>query len=564
VDGQGDIFIADTGNAVIRCVVGAANGCFGSTLAVGSITTVAGDGKLCKPDGSACGDGAAATSAQLNYPAGVSGDSAGDLFIADTFDSKIREVAVSTGFIQTVAGSSSAGYAGDGAAATSAQLDTPYGVFVDSLGNLFIADTENSVVREVVGSTGFIQTIAGDGTEGFSGDSGPAISAELFGPASVAGDAFGDVLIADTENLRIRELVSTVAVSLIPTSATLPTGGTQQFAATVTGATDTSVTWQVGGVAGGNSTVGTISTSGLYQAPAAVPASPAVAVTAVANANGAASASATVTIVAGGTNPTVTVTTEPVVTLVYTGTSQTFMANVTDSTANPAVTWQVNTLPGGNSTVGTITSDGVYSAPATAPTPATVVIMAVLQADTAVSASYPITVVAPPAASQPPAQTLSAGGAATYSMSLKPNTGAPNQVITLSCLSSSLPLGATCNFSPATITAGAASVPFSLTVSLPACSAAMEKAKSTSLAALFLPAIGLLFFAFGKRGNRRSWLPMLVLLCGSLTCWVGCGGGAPQSRSCSGPTGTYNVVVRGTTPAQPNPVNIVTVSLTVP
>jgi len=560
---QGDIFIADTENSVIRCVLGAANGCFGSTLPVGSITTVAGTGTACNPDGSACGDGAAATAAQLNSPAGIFGDSAGDLFIADTFDSKIREVVSSTGFIQTVAGSSSAGYAGDGAAAASAQLDTPYGVSVDSLGNIFIADTGNSVVREVVATTGFIQTIAGNGTEGYSGDGGSALGAELFHPLSVSGDASSGVFIADTENLRIRELTSTVTVSLIPTSATLPTGGTQQFAATVAGAADPSVTWQVNGVTGGNSAAGAISSAGLYQAPAAVPASPTVTVTAIANANGSTSASASVTIVAGDSNPTITVTTNPVVTQVYTGTPQTFIANVTDSTANPAVTWQVNTVPGGNSTVGTIAFDGTYSAPATVPAPATVVIAAVLQADSSVSGSYPITIVAPPAASAPPSQTLSAGGSATYSISLKPNTGAANQAITLSCLGSSLPLGATCGFSPATITPGASAVPFALTIGLPACAASLEKQNSTSLAVLFLPAFGLLFAAFGKGRKRRNWLLMLVLLCAPLTFWVGCGGGAPPPSSCSNPTGSYNLVVQGTTKAQPNPVTIVTVSLTV-
>ena len=563
VDSQGDLFIADTENSVIRCVVGAANGCFGSALGVGSITTVAGNGTPCEPAGGACGDGAAATAAELNFPAGVFGDSAGDLFIADTFNSKIREVAASTGIIQTVAGSTSVGYAGDGAAATLAQLDTPYGVFVDRFGNIFIADTDNSVVREVVASTGFIQTIAGDATEGYSGDGGSAIGAQLFRPLSVAGDASGDLFIADSENLRIRKLISTVTVSLIPTSATLPTGGTQQFAATVTGATDTSVTWQVNGVTGGNSTSGAISTSGLYQAPAAVPTSPTVTVTAIANANGVTSASASVTIVAGATNPTVTISTNPAVTQVYTGATQTFIANVTDTAANPAVDWQVNGVTGGNSTVGTISTDGVYTAPATVPAPATVVIGAVLQADSSVSGSYPITVVVAPAATQPPAQTLSAGGSANYSMSLQPNTGAANQVITLSCLGSSLPLGATCAFSPATITPGVSAVPFALTISLPACTASLEKPNGAFLAVFFFPAFGLLFAGFGKGGQRRKWLLMLVLLCAPLTLWIGCSSGAPKSSACTSPTGTYNVVVQGTTPAQPQAITIVTVSLTV-
>ena len=204
----GDLFIADTGNSVIRCVVGSVGGCFGSALAAGYITTVAGDGVQCEPSSTTnCGDGAGAVGAQLNFPTNVFADSAGDLFIADAFDSEIREVVNAQGYlIQTVAGNGANGYAGDGAAATAAQLNTPYGVYVDSSGNIFIADTDNAVVREVVAATGRIQTIAGNGTEGYSGDGGPASNAPLFNPVSVAGDSWGNLFVADTDNLRIREL----------------------------------------------------------------------------------------------------------------------------------------------------------------------------------------------------------------------------------------------------------------------------------------------------------------------------------------------------------------------
>lgn len=570
LDSAGDLFVADTENSKIRCVVGVAGGCFGSALAVGNITTVAGTGTSCQSVSSGCGDGGTAVSAQLNFPVSVSGDSLGDLFIADTFDFEIREVVAATGNIQTVAGSGTSGYSGDGGLATSAQLNEPYGVFVDSLGNIFIADTDNSVVREVVAVTGDIQTVAGNGTEGYSGDGGSATSAELAHPLSVAGDAAGDLFVADTENSRIRKLTSTVSVALVPTSATLPTGGSQQFAATVTGANDPSLTWQVSGVTGGNSTAGTISNLGTYQAPSAVPSPATVTVTAIANANGVSSASAQLTIVLGSGTPTVTVSTNPTVTEVYTNATQTFIANVTDAT-NPAVNWQVNGVIGGNLTVGTISTGGVYSAPTAVPTPATVVIGAVLQASSSVSAAYPILIVAAPAASQPAPQTISAGGSATYAMSLAAKTGDSRQAITLSCLQSSLPLNATCTFTPPTIVPGSSAVPFSLKINLAPCpTASLQKPKgifrASRLLAFLLPTAGILFVGLDKRKKRWLLRLMLALLCATLTLMVGCGGGGgggSQVPACPNVTGSYKVVVQGTTKAQSNPVTVVTVSLTV-
>jgi methionine-rich copper-binding protein CopC len=151
-----------------------------------------------------------------------------------------------------------------------------------------------------------------------------------------------------------------VSVSISPTSATLQTQTTQQFSATVSGSTNTAVTWLVSGVAGGNSTVGTISSAGLYQAPAAAPAS-AVTVTAQSVANTTASASANITVVAAPT--AVAVSISPTSASLQSGQSQQFGATVTGCT-NTAVTWQVNGVSGGNSSVGTI-SAGMYQTPTT-------------------------------------------------------------------------------------------------------------------------------------------------------------------------------------------------------
>ncbi|MGA2246022.1 MAG: immunoglobulin domain-containing protein, partial [Verrucomicrobiota bacterium] len=189
VDAAGNLFIADRGNNRIQ-----------KMSASGLITTVAGDGS---PGYS--GDGGLATQASLDAPAGVALDGSGNLFIADTGNNSIREVGAN-GLITTVAGDGSPGYSGDGGVATNATLDAPVGVAVDASGNLFIADTDNNTIREV-DTNGVITTVAGDGSPGYSGDGGLANNASLDAPASVTLDGSGNLFIADTDNNRIREVV---------------------------------------------------------------------------------------------------------------------------------------------------------------------------------------------------------------------------------------------------------------------------------------------------------------------------------------------------------------------
>ncbi len=152
------------------------------------------------------GNGGAATSATLYFPHGVAVDGNGNLYIADTTNQVIRKVMASTGDISTVAGSGTSGYSGDGGAATSAELSNPYGVAVDAGGNVYIADTGNYVIREVSASTGYISTIAGNGTSGYSGNGGPAASAQLSSPVRIAVDASGDVYVVDSANDVVREV----------------------------------------------------------------------------------------------------------------------------------------------------------------------------------------------------------------------------------------------------------------------------------------------------------------------------------------------------------------------
>lgn len=181
-----------------------------------------------------------------------------------------------------------------------------------------------------------------------------------------------------------------VNITISPTSASVQTSATQQFTATVTGSTNTAVTWQVNNVTGGNSTTGTVSTTGLYTAPAAVPSPAAVTVKAIAQADTTKTASATVTVTGV---PQVSVSISPTSATVQTNATQQFTATVTGST-NTLVNWQVNGIAGGNSTVGTVTSGGLYAAPATVPSPASVTVTAVSQADATKSASAAVTVTA--------------------------------------------------------------------------------------------------------------------------------------------------------------------------
>jgi sugar lactone lactonase YvrE len=171
----------------------------GTNLPAGLIYTVAGNGGY-----GYSGDGGAATNANLASPSGVAVDASGNLFIVDSDDNVVRKVDTH-GVITTVAGNGGYGYFGDGSPATNANLASPSGVAVDASGNLFIADSDNSVVRKV-DTNGIITTVAGNGDYGYSGDGGAATTASLETPVGVAVDAFGNLFIADPPAQRIRKV----------------------------------------------------------------------------------------------------------------------------------------------------------------------------------------------------------------------------------------------------------------------------------------------------------------------------------------------------------------------
>src|SRR5262249_35507775 len=150
-------------------------------------------------------------------PTGVAVDAAGNFYIADQYNQRVRKVTVATGIITTVAGSGTLGFLGDNGAGTAAQLNYPTGVAADAAGNVYIADQGNHRIRKVDAGSGVITTIAGNGTANVGGDGGPATAAQLNSPEGVGVDAAGNVYIADTNNNRVRKV--TAATGIISTLA---------------------------------------------------------------------------------------------------------------------------------------------------------------------------------------------------------------------------------------------------------------------------------------------------------------------------------------------------------
>ena len=218
-DLSGPFGIAVDGSGNIYIVEGG-NFCFciNKVTPSGTISTIAGGDTI-----GYSGDDGAATAAGLWYPFGVAVDGIGNVYIADGGNNRIRKVNP-LGIISTIAGSGTRGYSGDGGPATAAALYTPQGVAVDGSGNVYIADAFNNRIRKVTPS-GRISTIAGNGILGYSGDGGAAISAEFETPSSVAVDGRGNVYIADVGNNRIRIVTPSGIISTIAGTGTLGYSG---------------------------------------------------------------------------------------------------------------------------------------------------------------------------------------------------------------------------------------------------------------------------------------------------------------------------------------------------
>lgn len=220
IDSNANLYIADINNDRIRAICAGAGNLFGASCpAQGDMVTVAGSGTS-----GFSGDGGQATSAELNGPFAVAIDPSGNLFIADTQNNRIRAVCGSAtskilgtactaaGVISTITGNGTGDFAGDGGAATAAEVNSPSGLTFDPAGNLYVADTQNFRIRKIDVATGLILTVGGNGSADYGGDGGAATIAGIHGPYGLALDENGNLLVADYFDQRVRMIQSNLSV----------------------------------------------------------------------------------------------------------------------------------------------------------------------------------------------------------------------------------------------------------------------------------------------------------------------------------------------------------------
>jgi sugar lactone lactonase YvrE len=253
LDAIGNLYLADTDNHRIRKIA----------ATTGIITTIAGTGTQ-----GFSGDKGSATSATIDSPTGLALDAANNLYLADTHNHRIRKITATTGIITTIAGTGAPGFSGDTAAATTASLTLPHGLTIDTKGNLYLADTANHRIRRIDATTGIITTVAGDGTQAFAGDGGPAIAASLDSPRNTAVSPSALLTLSDTGNQRIRQLIAAPAPTttiqtiagiggLTLTAPSVIVYGTGQLTATIASATPASGSITFFDTASSTTTLGT-------------------------------------------------------------------------------------------------------------------------------------------------------------------------------------------------------------------------------------------------------------------------------------------------------------------
>jgi hypothetical protein len=543
VDSSGNVYVADTNNQRIRKITGT------------TITTIAGNGEELY-----AGDGAAATAAVLDLPTGVAVDATGNVYIADRHNQRIRMVSPA-GTISTVAGSGAAnfsgGFTGDGAPATAAMLAKPSGVSVDSTGNIYIADTDNHRIRQVSGGT--LVTVAGGSQQGFGGDDGAAISAILNSPRAVASDTSGNLTIADTLNQRLRTVtiptltfanngVGTLSATQSVTLANTGSPAIIVASITFTGAFTTATGGSCGGMpitlaAGATCTQniaflpiapGPASGSVIFGGTGVVPQSILLTgtgvqtVTAVTLASNIAAPFAGQAIIftatvqpAGGGTPTGSVT-------FLDGTTPIGVAGLTASSASLSTT-----LTGG---AHTITAVYAGSAGFTGST-SVILTQSVLDFNLTLGTTTSSN------------QTVVPGGVATYIFNLLPLGGSFTLPVTLSA--TGLPPGATVTFAPQAVMLGASPASSTMAIQTAAAGASLHRNGPFSTGYRNgTIALGLLLLPFSRslrrkvRGMRLLALSAaLILSCVAIGCLTGCGSG---SGFFGQPQQNYTIKVLGT------------------
>ncbi len=551
VDATGNLYIADTDNQRIREVSG------------GKITTIAGNGEQ-----GFGGDGGAATSAELDTPMGVAVDTSGNIYIADSHNNRIREV--SHGTINTVAGSGpvtfSGGYSGDGGSATAAQLARPTGVAIDAAGDIYIADTNNNRLREV--GNGGISTVAGTGVQGYGGDGGAAANAVLNNPNDAAINSAGGVVIADALNERVRGVnlptltygSQAVGITSSPQDVTIANSGSGTLTvqslnvtgsfATASGGTCPALPITLGAgqscteavvfepmasggsqgslVVGGSGVVpqtillagtasqGTPSIT-LQTSPSAVLLDNPVTLTAMVS--------------SGGITPTGTVTFLDGTTAIGSAPLNAGMATITDSTL-AAGTNNITAIYSGSAAFTSVTSAAVSE---------------LVENFSLNLATGSVT-----------SDSVAPGGTATYTLVINP-IGAKTFPEAIHLSASGLPSGAVATFSPATISAGAGTTTITLTIQTPNTTAALVTPEFGHDPAPLSLGLVLLPFADIRRSRRaehgecdakqrrpRRWRMLLLMAALSVADFAGITGCGSRSGFFGNASQNYTVTITGT------------------
>jgi hypothetical protein len=538
VDSSGNVYIADTNNQRIRKITGT------------TIITIAGNGEELY-----AGDGAAAIAAVLDGPTGVALDAIGNVYIADRHNHRIRMV-TPAGTISTIAGSGTAsfsgGFSGEDAPATAATLAKPTGVSVDGAGNVYIVDTDNQRIRQVSGGT--VVTMAGGSQQGFGGDGGPATSAILNSPKAVATDASGNLTVADSLNQRLR--MAALPTLIFPNSGVGMMSAAQSVALANSGSASITVasiafTGPFTAAAGGSCgttpitlTPGANCTQNVVFLPTASGAAngsvvfggPAVVPQSILLTGAAVQTATTVSLASNIAAPfigqaiTFTATAEPVGMGTPTGT-----VSFDDGTT----TIGSSTLVAGSASFTATLAAGAHS------------ITAVYAGDTSFIGNTSAALALPvfdfnltPGTTASSSQTVVPGQAVTYALNLLPIGGAFTFPITLSA--TGLPPGATTTFTPQVITIGASPATVAMTIQTTASSASLHRRDLYGGGVLALSL--LLPFSRWTRSRIRGMRPLT--LCAALIFSLAAIGGLSGCGSGSGffgkPPQTYTINVIGT------------------
>jgi sugar lactone lactonase YvrE len=539
VDATGNVYIADTNNQRIRKITGT------------TIATIAGDGEELF-----AGDGATATAAVLDSPTGVAVDATGNVYIADRHNQRVRMV-TPAGTISTIAGSGTASFSGsfsgDGATATAATLAKPSGVSVDAAGNIYVADTDNQRIRQVSGGT--VASVAGSGQQGFGGDSGPATSAILNSPKAVATDASGNLTIADKLNQRLRAAAlptltfanGGVGIPSAAQSVTLANTGSASItiaSVAFTGAFTTAaggtcsatpITLAAGASCAQNIAFlpvapGAASGSVVFGGTGIVPQSILLAGTGVQSATTVTLASSTAAPFAGQAI-TFTATVKPTGAGTPTG-NVAFFDGTTPLGASPLTAGLASittTLIAGTHAITAVYAGDTNFTGSTSSTLAQFVLDFNFTLGTGSSIS----------------QTVEPGQLATYAFNLLPIGGPFTFPVTLSA--TGLPTGATATFTPQTITIGASPTSFTMKIQTAATSASLRRNGHFGDGTI---ALGLLLLPFSRSLRRKLRGMRPLTLCAALIFSLAAIGGLTGCGSGSGffaqPQQTYTINVIGT------------------